>query len=145
MRFLVGLECTHIACTDEAPASPTCTPRLNSNKGRPVLVTGSKTSRTKRWCCDYLRKLPSRHISLKQRIMGMRAEQSRKRSERPRIDFNKREQFLYIQSISLPRTFLIRCFGGVEVSALSLVADCRTLCLAVVSLGFTAEVVFVRI
>ena len=47
--------------------------------------------RTKRWCCDYLRKLPSRHIPLKHRIMGMRAEESRKRSERPRIDLNKRE------------------------------------------------------
>jgi phosphoadenosine phosphosulfate reductase len=48
--------------------------------------------RTKRWCCDYLRKLPSRHIPLKHRIMGIRAEESRKRSQRPRVDHNKREQ-----------------------------------------------------
>lgn len=48
--------------------------------------------RIKRWCCDYLRKLPSRHIPLKHRIMGIRAEESRRRSERPRADHNKREQ-----------------------------------------------------
>jgi len=47
--------------------------------------------RTKRWCCDFLRKYPSRHVPLKHRIMGIRAEESRKRAERPIIDRNKRE------------------------------------------------------
>ncbi len=47
--------------------------------------------RSKRWCCDHLRKHPSRHVPLKHRIMGIRAEESLRRSQRPRIDVNRRE------------------------------------------------------
>jgi phosphoadenosine phosphosulfate reductase len=47
--------------------------------------------RSKRWCWDHLIKLPSRHVPLKNRIMGIRAEESSRRSQRPRIDINKRE------------------------------------------------------
>lgn len=48
--------------------------------------------RSKRWCCDILRKYPSRRIPLKHRIMGIRAEESPRRAKRPRIDYNKREK-----------------------------------------------------
>jgi phosphoadenosine phosphosulfate reductase len=48
--------------------------------------------RTKRWCCDYLRKYPTRRISLKHRLMGMRIEESRDRAGRPRIERHTREK-----------------------------------------------------
>lgn len=48
--------------------------------------------RTKRWCCDYMRKYPSRNIPLRHRIMGLRIEESNKRGDRPRIDRNLRER-----------------------------------------------------
>lgn len=38
-----------------------------------------------RWCCDYLKKLPTNKIPLKHRVMGIRAEESFLRSQRPRI------------------------------------------------------------
>lgn len=41
--------------------------------------------RTSRWCCDVLKKNPSKKIKLNHRIMGIRAEESRKRAERPRV------------------------------------------------------------
>ena len=42
--------------------------------------------RMMRWCCDTLKKDPSKHIPLKNRIMGIRAEESAKRAAKPRID-----------------------------------------------------------
>ena len=42
--------------------------------------------RMMRWCCDVLKKEPSKHIPLKCRAMGIRAEESAKRAARPRID-----------------------------------------------------------
>ena len=42
--------------------------------------------RMMRWCCDVLKKDPSRHIPLKHRVMGIRAEESARRAKRPRID-----------------------------------------------------------
>ena len=44
---------------------------------------------TQRWCCDVLKKDPSRDIPLKVRVMGMRAEESFRRRQRPRVDFFK--------------------------------------------------------
>ena len=41
--------------------------------------------RVTRWCCDVLKKTPSRHIPLSRRIMGIRAEESAVRASRPRI------------------------------------------------------------
>jgi phosphoadenosine phosphosulfate reductase len=38
-----------------------------------------------RWCCNVLKKDPSRKIPLKHRIMGIRAEESARRANRPRI------------------------------------------------------------
>lgn len=43
--------------------------------------------RVARWCCDVLKKNPSKKIKLKHRIMGLRAEESRKRAERPRVEY----------------------------------------------------------
>lgn len=39
-----------------------------------------------RWCCDSLKKDPTKHILLKHRLMGIRAEESSKRASRGRID-----------------------------------------------------------
>jgi phosphoadenosine phosphosulfate reductase len=55
--------------------------------------------RTKRWCCDTLRKYPSRPIPLKHRLMGLRAEESLKRSQRPMIDIHKREHTIIYKPI----------------------------------------------
>lgn len=41
---------------------------------------------TNRWCCDALKKKPSKSNPLKKRIMGIRAEESIPRAKRPRID-----------------------------------------------------------
>jgi len=57
--------------------------------------------RTKRWCCDYLRKYPSRNIPLRNRIMGLRIEESNKRADRPRIDRNLREKTVVFKVIFL--------------------------------------------
>lgn len=53
---------------------------------------------TQRWCCDILKKDPSRDIPQKIRVMGMRAEESFKRRQRPRVDFFKE----YKQTIVKP-------------------------------------------
>ena len=42
-----------------------------------------------RWCCDFLKKEPTAHIPIKNRLMGIRAEESSKRSMRPQIDHYK--------------------------------------------------------
>ncbi|HOV88377.1 MAG TPA: phosphoadenosine phosphosulfate reductase family protein [Syntrophobacteraceae bacterium] len=55
--------------------------------------------KTKRWCCDFLRKYPSRKIPLKHRIMGMRMEESRDRADRPRIERNKREKTIVFKPL----------------------------------------------
>lgn len=44
----------------------------------PPLITG-------RWCCDVLKKDPAKNHPLKKRIMGIRAEESTKRANKPRI------------------------------------------------------------
>ena len=41
--------------------------------------------RMQRWCCDILKKNPAKHIPLKHRVMGMRAEESKPRAARGRI------------------------------------------------------------
>ena len=51
--------------------------------------------RMMRWCCDVLKKDPSKHIPLKHRVMGIRAEESRLRAGRQRIDDFKGKQILY--------------------------------------------------
>jgi phosphoadenosine phosphosulfate reductase len=52
-------------------------------------------SRMARWCCDLLKKEPSKKIPLKHRLMGIRAEESTRRAMRPRIDNWKKKQVLY--------------------------------------------------
>lgn len=42
--------------------------------------------RSRRWCCDHLKKFPAKQHPLKQRVMGIRSEESVKRASRPRID-----------------------------------------------------------
>jgi phosphoadenosine phosphosulfate reductase len=47
-------------------------------------------TRLNRWCCDILKEQPSKHINLRHRLMGIRAEESAKRAKRPRIDIMTR-------------------------------------------------------
>lgn len=42
--------------------------------------------RMRRWCCDVLKKEPSKSIPLKNRVLGIRAEESVRRAGRPQID-----------------------------------------------------------
>jgi phosphoadenosine phosphosulfate reductase len=52
--------------------------------------------RLQRWCCDVLKKDPSKHIPLSHRIAGIRAEESLKRASLPRADYYKKQkQWLY--------------------------------------------------
>lgn len=39
-----------------------------------------------RWCCDKIKKENTKHIPLKHRLMGIRAEESNRRAKRPMID-----------------------------------------------------------
>lgn len=54
-------------------------------KGMPLMY--------RRWCCDVLKKQPSVGIPLKQRIMGIRAEESSNRAKRGRISKLKKWVF----------------------------------------------------
>lgn len=52
--------------------------------------------RVSRWCCDVLKKDPSRHHPLRHRVMGMRAEESSRRAARPRTDYMRHyKQWVY--------------------------------------------------
>ena len=52
--------------------------------------------RKTRWCCDVLKKNHLHKIPLKHHILGIRAEESFKRKEHPRIDFHpKLKEHLY--------------------------------------------------
>lgn len=63
--------------------------------------------RTKRWCCDAIKKAPSRvttmlHLTglkMRQRLIGIRAEESAKRASRPRIDEHKQWGFVVFKPI----------------------------------------------
>ncbi len=49
-----------------------------------------------RWCCDVLKKNPTKKIQIKSRIMGIRKEESKKRSQYPRINkIRKTKQIQY--------------------------------------------------
>lgn len=50
--------------------------------------------RTQRWCCDLLKKAPSKNVPLRHRLMGIRAEESARRASRPRIDHYRSDQVL---------------------------------------------------
>ncbi|MCK8604414.1 phosphoadenosine phosphosulfate reductase family protein [Desulfoferrobacter suflitae] len=63
--------------------------------------------RSRRWCCDHLRKYPSRAIPLKHRIMGIRIEESADRGDRPRIDRNVREKTVIYKPIFLWKEWMI--------------------------------------
>lgn len=46
--------------------------------------------RFQRWCCDVLKKDPTKNNPLRHRVMGMRIEESRSRAKRDRVDYFKR-------------------------------------------------------
>ena len=48
-----------------------------------------------RWCCDFLKKDPTKHIKINDRLMGIRAEESSRRSKRPQIDMYVNGQIVY--------------------------------------------------
>lgn len=49
------------------------------------IVNVMPPTRTMRWCCKALKELPSKAYPLKNRVMGLRAEESVKRASKPRI------------------------------------------------------------
>ena len=51
--------------------------------------------RIARWCCDVLKKNPTKDVSLTHRIMGIRGEESSRRANRPRIDVFNKKQTIY--------------------------------------------------
>ncbi|MDR2695193.1 MAG: phosphoadenosine phosphosulfate reductase family protein [Deltaproteobacteria bacterium] len=55
--------------------------------------------RTMRWCCDALKKNPAKHIPLKHRVMGIRAEESIARAARPRVNLHERLQQTHYKPI----------------------------------------------
>lgn len=50
-----------------------------------ILIKGFPTKKT-RWCCDTLKKFATADIDLSDRLMGIRREESSRRSKRPQID-----------------------------------------------------------
>jgi phosphoadenosine phosphosulfate reductase len=61
-----------------------------------AIQTEGPPLRMQRWCCDTLKKDPGKKIKLKHRVLGLRAEESNKRSKRPRTDTHKKtKQILY--------------------------------------------------
>jgi phosphoadenosine phosphosulfate reductase len=46
--------------------------------------------RMMRWCCNVLKKDPSKHIPLKHRVLGIRAEESAARAARSRVSYFKK-------------------------------------------------------
>jgi len=63
--------------------------------------------RSKRWCCDFLRKYPARKVPLRRRIMGLRIEESNRRAERPRIERNRRERTVVYKPVFLWKEWAI--------------------------------------
>lgn len=59
-----------------------------------LIYRKSPPMRHHRWCCDYLKKEPSKNIPLPMRVMGIRAEESARRASRPRIDKYNSKQSL---------------------------------------------------
>lgn len=55
--------------------------------------------RYQRWCCETLKHEPGSHIPLKHRLMGIRAEESRKRAESGQITYFKREKQIHYHPI----------------------------------------------
>ena len=62
-------------------------PKLNFWAG---ILKKQFPTKFRRWCCDELKKKPTRDVPLKNRIMGIRAEESNRRASRPNPDYNKR-------------------------------------------------------
>lgn len=62
-----------------------------------MIVDKQPPMRHMRWCCDELKKRPTKDIPLNHRIMGIRAEESFSRAKYPRIDrySKKKSQILY--------------------------------------------------
>lgn len=66
------------------------------------IIKRSPPMRHIRWCCDYLKKEPSKSIPLTMRVMGIRAEESTRRASRPRIDKYNGKQILLKPIFSWP-------------------------------------------
>ena len=61
-----------------------------------ILQYRGYTTNFYRWCCNDLKKYPTKKVPLPHRIMGLRAEESSNRAKRGQIDyFKKMKQWLY--------------------------------------------------
>lgn len=57
-----------------------------------AIQTKGPPLRMQRWCCDVLKKDPGKKIANKHRVLGIRAEESKKRGARPRTDIHKKNK-----------------------------------------------------
>jgi len=64
------------------PAVIFCRPKENFYK---LIVKKGFPTKMARWCCDHLKKFPTKNIPLNCRLMGIRAEESHNRRKRGRI------------------------------------------------------------
>lgn len=55
------------------------------------IKTNGYPTKLARWCCDYLKKDPTKHIKLNHRLMGLRAEESFARAKRGQISKLKKQ------------------------------------------------------
>ena len=60
-----------------------------------LLLSRSFPTKCTRWCCDDLKKKPTRVIPFKKRLMGLRAEESSKRAQKPQIDKFRNGDIIY--------------------------------------------------
>jgi phosphoadenosine phosphosulfate reductase len=70
-----------------------CRPKESFYK---LIVKRGFPTKFRKWCCDELKEIPTKHIQLKHRIVGIRKEESFKRSKRDQIEYwNKNKWFMY--------------------------------------------------
>ena len=60
-------------------------PKLNFYEG---IRTKHPPGKFTRWCCDELKKKSAMQVPLSHHVIGIRAEESYKRGQRPRVEFN---------------------------------------------------------
>jgi len=67
-------------------------PKMTFWKG---ILTKSPPGIKRRWCCDLLKKNPTKNVPLLHRLMGVRLEESVRRSKYPRVHKRSNNQIMY--------------------------------------------------
>ena len=74
------------------------------------ITTNNPPANFSRWCCKTLKKEPSAKLPFKQRVLGIRAEESSRRSNYERINHDERTGFTYYYPIFHWNTYQIWSF-----------------------------------